>query len=168
MVFVTAGLAEARVRRRSGDRQLGQRDGRVTVAVVTRPLPSRAAPHDAGRARRAGTRRVGGHADRHPNEKLLAVAKDAGSSRASASPTTCCARRAGISDIITIPGVINRDFADVKTTMAGMGYAVMARRRARERTAPWTQRWRRCLALLEAGAIDGARGILINITAPPA
>ena len=31
----------------------------------------------------------------------------------------------GISDIITIPGVINRDFADVKTTMAGMGYAVM-------------------------------------------
>ena len=31
----------------------------------------------------------------------------------------------GISDIITIPGIINRDFADVKTIMAGMGYAVM-------------------------------------------
>ena len=45
----------------------------------------------------------------------------------------------GISDIITIPGVINRDFADVKTTMAGMGYAVMGtavrsgQDRARER-----------------------------------
>jgi cell division protein FtsZ len=71
----------------------------------------------------------------------------------------------GISDIITIPGIINRDFADVKTTMAGMGYAVMG-------TAVGTGSNRAVEAaqaamaspLLEAGAIDGAKGILINIS----
>jgi len=71
----------------------------------------------------------------------------------------------GISDIITIPGIINRDFADVKTIMAGMGYAVMGTASAtgERRTMEAAQR---AIAspLLEAGAIDGARGILINIT----
>ena len=71
----------------------------------------------------------------------------------------------GISDIITIPGIINRDFADVKAIMAGMGYAVMG-----TATASGTRRAmeaaQKAIAspLLEAGAIDGARGILINIT----
>ena len=55
----------------------------------------------------------------------------------------------GISDIITIPGVINRDFADVKTTMAGMGYAVMGTAsRSGSKAAPPRPRWppwrRRC------------------------
>jgi cell division protein FtsZ len=71
----------------------------------------------------------------------------------------------GISDIITIPGIINRDFADVKAIMAGMGYAVMGAATAagEHRT---TEAAQRAIAspLLEAGAIDGARGILINIT----
>jgi cell division protein FtsZ len=71
----------------------------------------------------------------------------------------------GISDIITIPGIINRDFADVKTIMAGMGYAVMGTATASgaKRTMEAAQK---AIAspLLEAGAIDGARGILINIT----
>jgi cell division protein FtsZ len=71
----------------------------------------------------------------------------------------------GISDIITIPGIINRDFADVKAIMQQMGYAVMG-----TATASGTRRAieaaQRAIAspLLEAGAIDGARGILINIT----
>ncbi len=71
----------------------------------------------------------------------------------------------GISDIITIPGIINRDFADVKAIMAGMGYAVMGTASASgaKRTIEAAQK---AIAspLLEAGAIDGARGILINIT----
>jgi cell division protein FtsZ len=71
----------------------------------------------------------------------------------------------GISDIITIPGIINRDFADVKAIMAGMGYAVMGTATAagQDRSIEAAQR---AIAspLLEAGAIDGARGILINIT----
>jgi cell division protein FtsZ len=71
----------------------------------------------------------------------------------------------GISDIITIPGVINRDFADVKTTMAGMGYAVMgtAMRTGTNRAVEAAMA-AMASPLLESGAIDGARGILINIT----
>ncbi len=71
----------------------------------------------------------------------------------------------GISDIITIPGIINRDFADVKTIMAGMGYAVMGTAVAKgERRATDAAQAAISSPLLEAGAIDGARGILINIT----
>jgi len=71
----------------------------------------------------------------------------------------------GISDIITIPGVINRDFADVKTTMAGMGYAVMGTAVGRGNNRAMDAAVAAMASpLLEAGAIDGARGILINIT----
>jgi cell division protein FtsZ len=71
----------------------------------------------------------------------------------------------GISDIITIPGIINRDFADVKAIMAGMGYAVMGTATASGAHRA-TDAAQKAIAspLLEAGAIDGARGILINIT----
>jgi len=71
----------------------------------------------------------------------------------------------GISDIITIPGIINRDFADVKAIMAGMGYAVMGTATAKgERRTVTAAQAAIASPLLEAGAIDGARGILINIT----
>jgi cell division protein FtsZ len=71
----------------------------------------------------------------------------------------------GISDIITIPGIINRDFADVKTTMAGMGHAVMGTAvRSGENRAIEAAQAAMASPLLDAGAIDGARGILINIT----
>jgi cell division protein FtsZ len=71
----------------------------------------------------------------------------------------------GISDIITIPGIINRDFADVKTTMAGMGYAVMGTAiRGGDNRAIAAAQAAMASPLLEAGAIDGARGILINIS----
>jgi cell division protein FtsZ len=71
----------------------------------------------------------------------------------------------GISDIITIPGIINRDFADVKAIMARMGYAVMGTATANgSRRAIEAAQKAIASPLLEAGAIDGARGILINIT----
>jgi cell division protein FtsZ len=61
--------------------------------------------------------------------------------------------------------VINRDFADVKTTMAGMGYAVMGTaQRSGQNRAMEAAMAAMASPLLEAGAIDGARGILINIT----
>ena len=71
----------------------------------------------------------------------------------------------GISDIITVPGIINRDFADVKTILKGMGYAVMG-------TAIATGSDRATQAannaihspLLEDNCIQGAHGILINIS----
>jgi cell division protein FtsZ len=101
-----------------------------------------------------------------PNEKLLAVAQDAGFFESFRIADDILRQGVqGISDIITIPGIINRDFADVKAIMAGMGYAVMGTATAKgsRRTVEAAQR---AIAspLLEAGAIDGARGILINIT----
>jgi cell division protein FtsZ len=70
----------------------------------------------------------------------------------------------GISDIITVPGIINRDFADVKAIMHGQGYAVMG-----TAVATGTNRAvdaaNRAIAspLLEDNSIEGAQGILINI-----
>jgi cell division protein FtsZ len=101
-----------------------------------------------------------------PNEKLLAVAQDAGFFE-SFRVADDILRQAvqGISDIITIPGIINRDFADVKAIMAGMGYAVMGTATGKgERRAVEAAQRAIASPLLEAGAIDGARGILINIT----
>jgi cell division protein FtsZ len=101
-----------------------------------------------------------------PNEKLLAVAKDAGFFESFRIADDVLRQGVqGIADIITIPGIINRDFADVKTTMAGMGHAVMgtAVRAGANRAAEAAQA-AMASPLLEAGAIDGARGILINIT----
>ena len=71
----------------------------------------------------------------------------------------------GISGIITIPGIINRDFADIRTVMHGMGYAVMGTAEAAGPSAA-VEAARKAVnsPLLEDASIEGARGILINIT----
>ncbi|MGH9431147.1 MAG: cell division protein FtsZ, partial [Terriglobia bacterium] len=71
----------------------------------------------------------------------------------------------GISDIITITGIINRDFADIKTIMEGMGYAVMGTATAsgEDRAIQATNR-AISSPLLEDASINGAQGILLNIT----
>ena len=168
MVFVTTGLGGG-----TGTgaapiiASLASEMGALTVAVVTKPFAFE------------GKRRMQ-QADRGiselmesvdttiviPNEKLLAVAEDAGFFESFRIADDILRQGVqGLSDIITIPGIINRDFADVKTIMARMGYAVMGTASASgaKRTIEAAQR---AIAspLLEAGAIDGARGILINIT----
>jgi cell division protein FtsZ len=71
----------------------------------------------------------------------------------------------GISDIIVIPGIINRDFADVKTIMHGMGYAVMGSAMANGPNRAVEAATKAISSpLLEDASINGARGILINIT----
>jgi cell division protein FtsZ len=168
MVFVTAGLGGG-----TGTgaapviASLASEMGALTVAVVTRPF----AFEGKRRAMQAerGMQELIDSVDTLiviPNEKLLAVAKDAGFFESFRIADDVLRQGVqGISDIITIPGVINRDFADVKTTMAGMGYAVMGtaigsgENRAKEAALAAM-----ASPLLEAGAIDGARGILINIT----
>jgi len=168
MVFVTAGLGGG-----TGTgaapiiASLASEMGALTVAVVTKPFAFE------GKRRKS-------QADRGldeliesvdttiviPNEKLLAVAQNAGFFE-SFRVADDILRQAvqGISDIITIPGIINRDFADVKTIMQGMGYAVMGTATGRgERRALEAAQAAIASPLLEAGAIDGARGILINIT----
>ena len=71
----------------------------------------------------------------------------------------------GISDIITITGIINRDFADIKTIMEGMGYAVMGTAEAEGENRA-VEATNRAIAspLLEDASINGAQGILLNIT----
>ena len=71
----------------------------------------------------------------------------------------------GISDIIVTPGLINRDFSDVKATMTGMGYAMMGTETARgENAAADAARAAINCPLLEDSRIAGSRGVLINIT----
>jgi cell division protein FtsZ len=168
MVFVTAGLGGG-----TGTgaapiiASLASEMGALTVAVVTKPF--------SFEGKRRMTQAERGVAELMesvdtvlviPNEKLLAVAEDAGFFESFRIADDILRQGVqGISDIITIPGIINRDFADVKTIMAGMGYAVMGTASATgaKRTIEAAQR-AISSPLLEAGAIDGARGILINIT----
>ena len=168
MVFVTTGLGGG-----TGTgaapiiASLASEMGALTVAVVTKPF--------SFEGKRRMTQAEKGIAELMesvdttiviPNEKLLAVAENAGFFESFRIADDILRQGVqGISDIITIPGIINRDFADVKTIMARMGYAVMGTATASgaNRTMEAAQR---AIAspLLEAGAIDGARGILINIT----
>ncbi len=168
MVFVTAGLGGG-----TGTgaapviASLASEMGILTVAVITRPFGF----EGKRRLQQAeqGLKELLESVDTMiviPNEKLLAVAKDAGFFESFRIADDVLRQGVqGISDIITIPGIINRDFADVKTTMAGMGHAVMgtAVRSGANRAIEAAQA-AMASPLLEAGAIDGARGILINIT----
>jgi cell division protein FtsZ len=168
MVFVTTGLGGG-----TGTgaapiiASLACEMGALTVAVVTKPF--------SFEGKRRMTQAEKGVAELMesvdttiviPNEKLLAVAENAGFFESFRIADDILRQGVqGISDIITIPGIINRDFADVKTIMARMGYAVMGTATASGANRT-TEAARRAIAspLLEAGAIDGARGILINIT----
>ena len=74
----------------------------------------------------------------------------------------------GISDLITVPGLINLDFADVKSIMQGMGMALMGAGRARgENRAIEATQQAISSPLLEEATIQGAKGVLINITGGP-
>jgi cell division protein FtsZ len=168
MVFVTAGLGGG-----TGTgaapviASLASEMGILTVAVVTKPFAFEGKRRLMQAER--GLKELIESVDTMiviPNEKLLAVAKDAGFFESFRIADDVLRQGVqGISDIITIPGIINRDFADVKTTMAGMGQAVMgtALRSGSNRAIEAAQA-AMASPLLEAGAIDGARGILINIT----
>ena len=168
MVFVTAGLGGG-----TGTgaapviASLASEMGILTVAVITRPF----AFEGKRRLQQAerGLKELIESVDTMiviPNEKLLAVAKDAGFFESFRIADDVLRQGVqGISDIITIPGIINRDFADVKTTMAGMGHAVMGTAiRSGDNRAKEAAQAAMASPLLDAGAIDGARGILINIT----
>jgi cell division protein FtsZ len=74
----------------------------------------------------------------------------------------------GISDLIIVPGLINLDFADVKTVMSGMGISLMGTGTATgENRAVDAARKAISSRLLEDASIQGARGVLINITGGP-
>jgi cell division protein FtsZ len=105
-----------------------------------------------------------------PNERLLHTVERGVTLASSFAVADDVLRQAvqGISDLITVPGLINLDFADVKTIMSGMGMALMGAGHAtgENRAIDATQQ-AISSPLLEEATIQGARGVLINITGGP-
>ena len=169
MVFVTTGLGGG-----TGTggapivASLARELGALTVAVVTKPF--------AFEGKRRMMQAEQGLAELSqgvdtviciPNERLMQFV-DKGTSFFEAFRIADDILRQGvqgISDIITITGIINRDFADIKTIMEGMGYAVMGTAVAtgENRAVEATNR-AMASPLLEDASINGAHGILLNIT----
>jgi cell division protein FtsZ len=105
-----------------------------------------------------------------PNERLLHTVQKDSSLADSFAVADDVLRQAvqGISDLITVPGLINLDFADVKSIMQGMGMALMGAGRARgENRAIEATQQAISSPLLEEATIQGAKGVLINITGGP-
>jgi cell division protein FtsZ len=102
-----------------------------------------------------------------PNERLLHTVERGVSLSDSFRVADDVLRQAvqGISDLITVPGLINLDFADVKSIMSGMGMALMGAGRASgENRAIEATQQAISSPLLEEATIQGAKGVLINIT----
>jgi cell division protein FtsZ len=172
MVFVTTGLGGG-----TGTgaapviASLANQMGALTVAVVTKPFRfegrKRALQADAGLDELADA------VDTMitiPNERLLSTVDRTTSMSAAFETADDVLRQAiqGISDLILVPGLINLDFADVKTIMSRMGLAIMG-------TGVATGDNRASVAataaisspLLEDASVQGARGVIINVTGGP-
>jgi cell division protein FtsZ len=169
MIFVTAGLGGGTG---SGAApvvaSLASELGALTVAVVTRPFTFEGKRRMV-QAEQALSELVGcvDTVIVIPNERLLDTVERGTSFFEAFRIADDILRQAvqGISDIITIPGIINRDFADVRTIMRGMGFAVMGTAVASGSNRA-TDAANRAIhsPLLEDNSIQGAQGILMNIT----
>ena len=169
MVFITAGMGGgtgtgaapvvARVAKRSGA---------LTVAVVTKPFPF----EGRRRLRQAdeGLAELRAEVDTLiviPNERLLAVV-DKGTTLTDAfgvCDEVLLKATKGISDLVTVPGLVNLDFADVKAVMSHRGNALMGTGRATgPNRAVEAAQMAVSSPLLEDVSISGAEGVLVNIT----
>ena len=169
MVFITTGLGGG-----TGTgaapiiAELAREAGALVVAVVTKPFAFE------GRRRRsqadeglAALRQVVDTVITIPNDKLLHTVEKGTPLAEAFQMADDILRQAvqGISDLITVPGEINLDFADVKTIMSGMGMALMGTGIAEgEHRAIEAAQRAISSPLLEDTSIHGARGVLINIT----
>jgi cell division protein FtsZ len=150
--------------------QIAKEVGALTIGVVTRPFTFEGAKR--AKAAEDGIGKLKEHVDTLiviPNDRLLQIADKRASLQQAFKLADDVLRQGiqGISELITVPGLINLDFADVRTIMAEGGAALMAvgigtgeeRARAAAEQAISSQ-------LLDI-TIDGARGILFNITGGP-
>ena len=169
MIFVTAGLGGG-----TGTgaapvvASLAKELNALTVAVVTKPFgfegPRRMKQADRGLSD------LGSTVDTVisvPNDKLLELVPKGTSFFEAFRIADDILRQAvqGISDIITTPGLINRDFSDIRAIMLGMGYAMMGTASASgEKASIEAARQAISSPLMEEGGVKGARGVLINIT----
>ena len=172
MIFVTTGLGGG-----TGTgaapviASLASELGALTVAVVTKPFKFE------GKKRQIQAER-GLEALRDcvdtiitiPNERLLTIIDRTTSMTDAFATADDVLRQAiqGISDLILVPGLINLDFADVRTIMAGMGLAMMGTGIA-EGPDRAMEAARRAISspLLEGASVNGARGVIINVTGGP-
>ena len=172
MVFITAGLGGGTG---TGSApvvaSLAKELGILTVAVVTKPF------HFEGRRRmhqaEAGLEALRGVVDTLitiPNQRLLSVV-DRGTPLMAAfrvADTVLQQAVQGISDLILVPGLINLDFADVRTIMSGMGMAMMGTGVGRGEDRALDAAHKAIASpLLDETSIEGAKGILINFTGGP-
>jgi cell division protein FtsZ len=172
MIFVTTGLGGG-----TGTgaapviASLASELGALTIAVVTKPFKFE------GKKRQLQAER-GLDALREcvdtiitiPNERLLSVIDRNTSMLDSFVTADDVLRQAiqGISDLILVPGLINLDFADVKTIMSGMGVAMMGTAIAEGHTRAIDAANRAISSpLLEDASVKGARGVIINVTGGP-
>ena len=169
MVFVTAGMGGG-----TGTggapiiANIAREMGALTVGVVTKPFLFE------GKKRllqaEAGIEELKGAVDTLiviPNQKLLSFIEKQTTLTSAFNHVDDVLRQSvcSISDLIVIPGLINLDFADVKTIMSGMGKALMGSGTASgENRAVEAAQKAISSPLLDDATIDGARGILINIT----
>lgn len=170
MVFITAGMGGG-----TGTgaapivAELAREMGILTVAVVTRPFEFEKRSEVA----EYGIRELSQHVDSLitiPNEKLLAVLGERTSmlDAFGAANDVLLGAVQGIADLIIRPGMINVDFADVRTVMSEMGMAMMGTGRSSgENRARDAAEAAIRSPLLEDVDLHGARGILVNVTAGP-
>jgi cell division protein FtsZ len=169
MIFITAGMGGG-----TGTgaapvvAAIAKELGALTVAVVTKPFGF----EGSRRTRQAdsGIQELRGIVDTLitiPNQRLLTVVERGTSLQEAFRVADSVLQQAvqGISDLILVPGLINLDFADVRTIMSGMGLALMGVGVGRgEHRAIDAAQKAVASPLLEETSIEGARGLLINIT----
>lgn len=172
MVFITAGMGGGTGTGAAPEvAKIAKELGILTVAVVTKPFPFE------GRKRTEfadqGIEELSKYVDSLitiPNEKLLKVMGRGTPLLKAFSEANDVLRGAvqGIAELITRPGLINVDFADVKTVMSEMGTAMMGSGsgKGEDRAEEASEAAIAC-PLLEDIDLSGARGILVNITAGP-
>ncbi len=169
MVFVTTGLGGG-----TGTgaapviASLASELGALTIAVVTKPFKFEGRKRQLQAER--GLEELRASVDTVitiPNERLLATIARTTSLTDAFSCADDVLRQAiqGISDLILVPGLINLDFADVKTIMAGMGLAIMGTGLGEgEGRAMAAANAAVSSPLLEDASVKGARGVIINVT----
>ncbi|MFZ3152008.1 MAG: cell division protein FtsZ [Anaerolineaceae bacterium] len=171
MVFVTAGLGGG-----TGTgaapvvAQIAKEIGALTIGVVTRPFSFEGAHRSA--AAEEGAMRLKEHADTLiviPNDRLLQiVTKNVGLQQAFRVADDVLRQGIqGISELITVPGLINLDFADVRTIMSEGGAALMAVGQASGEDRAKIAAEQAISSQLLDVTINGAHGILFNVTGGP-
>ena len=169
MVFVTAGMGGG-TGTGAGTivAEAAREAGALVVAVVTKPFAFEG--QKKMRQAEEGLKRLREVVDTVitiPNQRLLSISNKNTSLKEAFMRADEVLMQAvkGISDVITIPGLVNVDFADVRTIMSEMGQALMGSGTARgENRAAEAARKAISSPLLEDISISGARGILINIS----